>query len=455
MEPREKGEALGEDAPKGEVLLGRYRIEALLGKGGFASTWAATELSSQKPVALKCLSLEQVDDWKSVELFEREAKVLSQLNHPGIPAYVAYHPPEEGVDGASFILVQELAAGTSLKKRLDEGWRPTEDEIRRVAAKTLEILAYLHCKNPPVVHRDVKPQNLLMDDDGKIRLVDFGAVRDSVASHTEAGSTVVGTYGYMAPEQFQGRAAPTSDLYGLGATLVHLLTGKMPADLPHERLKITFRDLVNLSPGFTQWLDRLLEPVEEDRFPTTQAALDALSRVDDAPLVSTETPVGTKVKLVRDGQHLFVHFPPQRRTSALPILGFTTIWMTIIGFWTFGSIDAGVPLGFTFLSLPFWFAGFALAASGLQLLFGSTDLRIDSKTFEVIRKIAGIAFRRRSGRAKDLRGLEMKETKRANQRTIRRLVLREGVRTHTLSDGLSYVEHEWLDEQLDVFLGDD
>jgi ankyrin repeat protein len=131
---------------------------------------------------------------------------------------------------------------------------------------------------PPVFHRDIKPQNLIGGKDGKVYLVDFGAVQNTYRSTFSYGSTVVGTFGYMAPEQFQGQALPATDLYGLGATLLFLLTHRSPADLPTDRLKISFRKRVHISEQFADWLEKMLEPDAEDRFVSAASALAALQR---------------------------------------------------------------------------------------------------------------------------------------------------------------------------------
>jgi len=97
--------------------------------------------------------------------------------------------------------------------------------------------------------------------------VDFGAVQDTYQNTVTGGSTVVGTYGYMAPEQFRGQAVLSTDLYGLGTTLLFLLTQQSPADLPQRKLKIDFRSHVNISSDFADWLKKTIEPIMEDRFP--------------------------------------------------------------------------------------------------------------------------------------------------------------------------------------------
>ena len=114
---------------------------------------------------------------------------------------------------------------------------PSSEVIQKIGRQLLEVLTYLGQRNPPVVHRDIKPANIMIDDALTVKLVDFGAAKDKMSSHTALGSTIVGTYGYMAPEQFQGQACPQSDIYAVGATLIHCLTGTSPSDLPHTRMR--------------------------------------------------------------------------------------------------------------------------------------------------------------------------------------------------------------------------
>jgi ankyrin repeat protein len=259
----------------GDIIAQRYRITGTLGQGGVGITYAAQDLKSGQQVALKALSVRQMGEWKVLELFEREARILEQLNHPAIPRYLDYFEVDTPEDRA-FYIAQELAEGKSLVDLVEIGWRTNEDGVRRIATQILEILVYLHSLKPPVVHRDIKPQNLIWGKDGKIFLVDFGAVQDTYRTTLAKGSTIVGTYGYMAPEQFRGQAVPATDLYGLGATVLFLLTHRSPSDLPQERLKISFRSRIQVSEGFADWLEKMLEPDVEDRFPSAKEALAAL-----------------------------------------------------------------------------------------------------------------------------------------------------------------------------------
>jgi Tfp pilus assembly protein PilF len=238
-------------------------------------TFEGEPLEGGPRVAIKQLLLSRMDDWKVVDLFEREARVLSSVTHPAVPSYIEFLSTGAG-DQTALYLVQQLAPGRSLADMVASGWRADEVEARRIAEALLDVLDYLHARVPPVYHRDVKPQNVIRDDFGKIWLVDFGSVRDVYRSTTVGGSSVVGTYGYMAPEQLRGVARPESDLYGLGATLIFLMTGESPANLPQRKLKFDFRSRVRVSPAFAAWLEKVLEPAPEDRFSSARQALIAL-----------------------------------------------------------------------------------------------------------------------------------------------------------------------------------
>ncbi|AKG19986.1 protein kinase domain-containing protein [Calothrix sp. 336/3] len=270
-----------------DIIAQRYRIIQILGEGGSGTTYLAEDTDKHQLVALKALSLHRLNDWKLMELFEREAKILSQLDHQAIPSYLGYFHTETTLEHC-FYIVQAQAPGKSLAASIADGWRTTEDEVRYIAEQILEILVYLHSLNPVVIHRDIKPQNIIRRDDGKVYLVDFGAVQNTYYNTFMRGSTVVGTYGYMAPEQFRGQAVPATDLYGLGATILFLLTHRSPADLPMERLKIDFRHHVQISDEFADWLEKMLEPDMEERFSSAVEALAALSgKQAIAPKVTT------------------------------------------------------------------------------------------------------------------------------------------------------------------------
>ncbi|NEO19850.1 MULTISPECIES: serine/threonine-protein kinase [unclassified Moorena] len=258
-----------------QILHERYQLKQQLGHNAGRQTWLAEDIRVSPPelVVVKLLAFGGDVNWDDLKLFEREAQVLKQLNHPRIPKYLDYFNIDDRV--LWFCLVHNYIPGSSLKEKLNQGKRFTEGEVRQIAVDVLKILEFLHQLNPAVLHRDIKPSNLILGDDGQIYVIDFGSVQDR-ASQEGATFTVVGTYGYAPMEQFGGRAVPASDLYGLGATLIHLLTGTAPADLPQRNLRICFKDQVNLSANLISWIQKLTEPAPEQRFKSASEAILAL-----------------------------------------------------------------------------------------------------------------------------------------------------------------------------------
>lgn len=247
------------------------REPELLSAGGGRSVYRAS--AEAQTVLLKRFSLGQAGSWKELELFEREARTLQRLDHPGLPRLLAY-----GCDDTGPWLITEWIPGQSLAEKLESGWRPTEAEALVLARELLELLAWLHDHQPPLVHRDIKPSNLVLAPDNRLHLIDFGSVLHLL--RPDGGSTVAGTFGYMAPEQFTGRALPASDLYALGATLVHLLSGRSPAELPSERLRLNFEGYLHCSPDCKRWLETLLAPMPEERYASARQALADFHRLE-------------------------------------------------------------------------------------------------------------------------------------------------------------------------------
>lgn len=257
-------------------LNNRYQILKTIGKGGTAITYKCRDSKSDCLVAIKIVSLRSAKEWKAIELFKREAATLQSLNHPNIPKYFDYFELDVK-DNRFFCLVQELISGLSLSELVENSSNLTEQKICQIAKEILLILQYLQSFTPPIIHRDIKPENILIDNQKKLTLVDFGSVQLVHRNPDSFVNTFVGTLGYMPPEQFSGQVFSSSDLYSLGCTLLFLLTKKSPADLPIYRLKIDFRSQINLSPEFASWLDKMIEPIIEDRFQSAQQALQALS----------------------------------------------------------------------------------------------------------------------------------------------------------------------------------
>lgn len=256
-----------------QILQERYQLQTCLGHNAGRETWLAIDCQTQAPVVTKLLTFSDRVHWEQLRLFEREAQVLKQLTHPQIPRYHDFFCLDDRLFW--FALVQSHIPGRSLKQMLEQGHVFSESEVRRIAKQLLQILIYLHELSPPVLHRDIKPSNLILAEDHNIYLVDFGTVQDRAAKEG-ATFTVVGTYGYAPLEQLGGRATPASDLYALGATLIHLLTGVAPADLPQADGRLQFTAGLTLNPGLVRWLWRLTEINATSRFATARAALQSL-----------------------------------------------------------------------------------------------------------------------------------------------------------------------------------
>jgi serine/threonine protein kinase len=239
---------------------GRFRILGPLGEGAQGSTFDGVDAREGRPVAIKRFDVRGASAWKDVELAEREARVLQSLSHPKLPRYVDRF--EE--DGALY-LVMEKIEGESLAAIRKRGGALGERDVERLLKDAADVLAYLHGRSPPVFHRDLKPGNVIRRPDGSYAFVDFGAVRDKL--RPEGGSTVVGTFGYMAPEQFQGRALPGSDVYAVGATAVAMLTGREPEQLPHKGLALDVRGALAGRAGdrMIAVLQKMLEPDPDRR----------------------------------------------------------------------------------------------------------------------------------------------------------------------------------------------
>ncbi|MEQ8969948.1 MAG: type IV pilin-like G/H family protein [Coleofasciculus sp. C1-SOL-03] len=263
------------------ILHNRYQLQEKISDRPSRQTWLALDLDSnyKQLVIVKLLPFSPQMQWEHLKLFEREAQVLKNINHPRIPRYLDYFSvdEEEGTGLRWFALVQDYIPGQSLQQLLDQGKLFSAHQVRCFAEEILTILTDLHELSPPIIHRDIKPSNLILGKNNQIYLVDFGAVQDK-AKAEGVTFTVVGTSGYTPPEQLWGRAVPASDLYALGATLIHLLTGIAPANLPQSEMRLDFQTniQVNLSNVFAGWLEVMTEPALEKRFAQARQAKSAL-----------------------------------------------------------------------------------------------------------------------------------------------------------------------------------
>ncbi|MEB3181101.1 MAG: protein kinase [Nostocaceae cyanobacterium] len=227
-----------------------------------------------KQVVIKQFHFPTALGWTGFKAIEREIQVLGGLNHPGIPRYLGSFETEDG-----YCIVQEYknAQPLSVRRSFDA------DQVKAIAIQILEILVYLQSRIPVIIHRDIKPENILVDDQLNVYLIDFGFARVG-GGEVSLSSVAAGTFGFMAPEQLYNRVlTPATDLYGLGATLICLLTNTKSTDIDKlidEDNKISFQHLLpKLSDRFLDWLSKLVAPKPLDRFDSAETALKALKSV--------------------------------------------------------------------------------------------------------------------------------------------------------------------------------
>ncbi|MEH2395432.1 MAG: serine/threonine-protein kinase [Nostoc sp.] len=371
----------------GEILGDRYEVQQLLGKKAGRRTLLARDLKTQELVVIKLLSFGDDFEWDSLKLFEREAETLKSLSHPLIPHYLNYFEVNLSTL-KGFALVQTYIRAQTLEQYLQTGRTFTEAEIKLIAKAVLEILIYLHGLYPPVIHRDIKPSNILLGERsgntvGQVYLVDFGSVQTVLGAETGT-RTVVGTYGYMPQEQFGGRTVPASDIYSLGATLIYLVTGTYPADLPQKDFRIQFEQVANLSPSFSNWLKWMIEPSLERRFSSATVAIAALEKPQptNLPALIVGKPDGSKIQLTKNWDSLEIIIPPSGFHPSIILTGvFAIAWNSFILIWTIVALSAPFPVNipFAMFSLPFWGAGFMMVYKFFFNLFGRICLRLNPK----------------------------------------------------------------------------
>ncbi len=453
----------------GQILSDRYEVQQLLGKKAGRRSLLARNLETEELVVIKLLSFNSDFEWDDLKLFEREAETLKSLSHPCIPRYLDYFevnsPSLKG-----FALVQSYIPAQTLEQYLKAGRSFTEAQVKEIAKQLLSILIYLHSLHPRVIHRDIKPSNILLGDrsgnsPGQVYLVDFGSVQ-TVAK--ESGTrTVVGTYGYMPPEQFGDRTTSASDLYSLGATLIYLVTGLHPADLPLHDFRISFEHLTNLSPAFTDWLRWMTEPSLEKRL---NSATDALAALDDSqPRISAlavKKPSGSKIQLTKDRDSLLILIPPTGFQLSMVCTGLFAIpWNSLIFLCTGAGLAAPFPFNVIsgLIFLPCWIFGFHLASLLLFPFFKSTGLRLTKQQIVFTTKIFGFKFYQRRSLTQDITKLVYTDShftkdSEGNRFQVRaQLEIWAGVQKYEIGikNGIvkSEVELEWLAHELSDWLG--
>jgi serine/threonine protein kinase len=222
---------MGIPLTSGAILRNRYRIQRRIGGGGMGSVYLAEDLVFRRLIAVKEMIEMFADEEareKSIADFQREAELLARLDHPAIPTIFDYFFDESR--GRYYLVMKYIDGGDLATQLRLLGGKVDELVVTQWGVEICEVLDYIHSQSPPIIYRDLKPANLMLDNHNRIMLVDFGIAR--VVTPTQKGVTAIGTAGYAPPELFAGHVEPASDIYSLGATMFHLLTGHDPQDHP-------------------------------------------------------------------------------------------------------------------------------------------------------------------------------------------------------------------------------
>jgi len=249
-----------EQLASGTVIANRYKIVKQLGGGGMGNVYLATDnhLADAQRAVKEMIGKfpDEASRKKAIEDFQREASVLSKLEHPSIPTVFDYFA---SVDGR-YYLVMKYIQGRDLEQELkasETGWLP-EATVVDWSIQLCDVFDYVHNLDPPIIYRDMKPANVMLDNKLKrAMLVDFGIAR--FVSPTQKNVTAIGTMGYAPPELFAGKVEARSDLYSLGATMFHLLTGEDPQANPLLLFDFTrFPRPMQINPKLTKGIDEII-----------------------------------------------------------------------------------------------------------------------------------------------------------------------------------------------------
>ncbi len=456
--PAEKSQLLG------QTLGGRYQIQSLLSQKTGRRTFIAHDIQADTTVIIKLLLFGTDFGWDDLKLFEREATVLKSLDHPAIPRYLDYFDVETEL-GQGFALVQTYIEAKSLQEWVQSGRTFDEKQLLSIASHLLEILDYLHHQHPPVVHRDIKPSNILLGDRsensyGRVYLVDFGSVQTATSNST---ITIVGTYGYMPPEQFGGKTSPASDLYALGATIIYLATGQHPAELPQVDLRISFENQVNLEPSFIEWLKWMTEPSLGKRAnsaPAAKVALDQSQLTDIHPLSVTGKisgisfkPTGSKVQIKRIDQKLKIVIP--NGFIGNKILG-NIIRLFIAGFCVLNGLFHSSPS--IFVAIPLLVFMICLWKITVAV-YGKVEVcSTPQRIFLNYQIFSTTYWQSANAKIQDISQIELTEdryhrsTKGAVIKIPAQINIWSGVRKFEFGDNLTKPELEWLAQECSIWL---
>jgi tRNA A-37 threonylcarbamoyl transferase component Bud32 len=334
----------------GETIAERYELEEVVGHGGMSTVYKAHDSLLERNVALKVLHQQYNEDEDFVERFKREARSVAQLQHPNIVTVI-----DRGEEDGRQYIVFEFIDGENLKELVVRKGRLDLHDALEIALETARGLAFAH--DHGLVHRDVKPQNVLLNGDGRAKVTDFGIARSLDVDHgvTQTG-TILGTSNYIAPEQASGQPVDAhTDVYSLGIVLYEMLTGEVP--FPGESfVAIAMKHIQEPSPNVldvrgdvplrvAEMIDRALEKDPEDRFPT----MDAFAAEIEASLAELDRGEDGAVTMVVPAAQRLQRQRQRKRVSPFPLLigllGALAIAAVVIGLLTFRGGGQDAPVG--------------------------------------------------------------------------------------------------------------
>lgn len=261
----------------GSVIDGKYKILNVVGKGGMSVVYLAMNERANKQWAIKEV---RKDGMQSFEVVKQnlvaETDLLKKLNHPHLPSIIDVIDCDD-----TFLIVMDYIEGNPLSKTLETSGAQNQDDVIEWAKQLCDVLGYLHSRKPPIIYRDMKPSNVMLKPDGNVMLIDFGTAREFKYSSV-ADTTCLGTQGYAAPEQFggHGQTDARTDIYCLGATMYHLVTGHNPATPPYEMYPIRQWNPM-LSSGLEEIILKCTQRNPEDRYQSCAELLYALDHYKD------------------------------------------------------------------------------------------------------------------------------------------------------------------------------
>ncbi|WP_245746239.1 Stk1 family PASTA domain-containing Ser/Thr kinase [Nocardia altamirensis] len=273
----------------GQMLEGRYRIDAPIARGGMSMVFRGVDTRLDRPVAIKVMDPKFAGDPQFLSRFEFEARAVAKLKHSSLVAVY-----DQGVDGEYPFLIMELVEGGTLRELLRERGPMPPHAVRAVAEPVLAAIGVAHAAG--LVHRDVKPENVLISDAGEVKIADFGLVRAVAAANTTSASVILGTAAYLSPEQVtSGTADARSDVYAFGVLIFELLTGKVPFT-GDTSISIAYQRIENDVPSPSRFISGV--PPEFDELVAKATAREPAHRYADAnEMAAALRQIGTTLNL--------------------------------------------------------------------------------------------------------------------------------------------------------------